>query len=142
MIRPDVERKLGARPGSHCSVIKSRSSAALTLATGGFCFALVRMFNGHAPGYSKGLVRFDVELLQQPSAPYPHIERFTAGKSDRQPKAIIIEAHRRDLHLAADRGGLVTDLEVGVERGECTFVQVVEFRHLEVSFSYSFPTPQ
>ena len=76
--------------GSHCSVIKSRSSAALTLATGGFCFALVRMFNGHAPGYSNchsGLVRFDVELLQQLSAPYPHVERFIVGKCDRQPEA-------------------------------------------------------
>ena len=76
--------------GSHCSVIKSRSSAALTLATGGFCFALVRMFNGHAPGYSNchsGLVRFDVELLQQPSAPYPHSATVAVS-----PSALIVKS--------------------------------------------------
>ena len=75
--------------GSHCSAIKSRSSAALTLATGGFYFALVRMFNGHAPGYSNchsGLVRFNAELFQKLNAPDPHVEFFVAGQSDRQPK--------------------------------------------------------
>jgi len=120
--------------GSHCSVIKLRSSAALTLATGGFCFALVRMFNGHAPGYSNchsGLVRFDVELLQQLSAPYPHIERFTAGKSDRQAKprtAIVGRANNLDFHLTRDRGGLAigADREGVIECSRCCLVLSVE----------------
>jgi hypothetical protein len=62
----------------------------LTLATGGFCFALVRMFNGHAPGYSNchsGLVRFDVELLQQLSALYPHSATVAVS-----PSALIVKS--------------------------------------------------
>jgi hypothetical protein len=86
-------------------------------------------------------VRFDVKLLQQLSALYPHVEIFAAGQPDREPEssaAIIGGAKNLDFHLARDRGDFAigADREV-IERAQRRSVLIVKShatRHLKISF--------